>query len=77
MASLHLYRALLRQAKGMKDYNFRMYALRRVKVGFQKNRSLQGEDAAAALANGMDQLEMLRRQATLSQLYPSARSVME
>ena len=42
MAPLHLYRSLLRQAKGMKDYNFRMYAQRRVKAGFVKNRDLQG-----------------------------------
>ena len=42
MGPLHLYRSLLRHANGMKDYNFRMYAQRRVKAGFQKNRNLQG-----------------------------------
>ena len=35
------------------------------------------EDAVAALKNGEEQLKMLQRQATISQLYPSARSVME
>ena len=42
MAPLTLYRSLLRQGKLIKDYNFRSYALRRVKTGFQENRGLQG-----------------------------------
>lgn len=37
-----LYRSLLQHAKQMNDYNFRKYATRRVKAGFQKNRHLQG-----------------------------------
>ena len=35
------------------------------------------DEAKAALEEGVKQLEVLRRQAILSQLYPSARSVME
>ena len=35
------------------------------------------ESIAAALKDGVEQLQMLRRQATISQLYPSGRSVME
>jgi len=35
------------------------------------------EEAVAALKDGEEQLKMLQRQATISQLYPSARSVME
>lgn len=77
MTPLSLYRSLLRQAKSMKDYNFRMYAQRRVKAGFSKNLHLRGEDISAAIASGIEQLEVLKRQAALSQLYPSARSVME
>jgi hypothetical protein len=35
------------------------------------------EEAAAALRDGEEQLKILQRQAVVSQLYPSARSVME
>ena len=35
------------------------------------------EEAAAALKEGQDQLEVLKRQVVLGKLYPSARSVME
>jgi len=40
--ALVLYRNLLREARKVNDYNFRMYAMRRVKQGFVKNRTLQG-----------------------------------
>lgn len=75
--TLNLYRSLLRQAHSMKDYNFRSYAMRRVKVGFKKSSHLQGEEAAAAIKEGEKQLAMLQRQAALSGMYPSAKSVME
>ena len=37
-----LYRALVRQGKAIHDYNFRSYALRRIKAGYQRHRHLQG-----------------------------------
>jgi hypothetical protein len=75
--ALVLYRNFLREARKVNDYNFRMYALRRVKQGFIKNRNLQGEEAVAAINDAEQQLEMLKRQVVLGQMYPSARSVME
>lgn len=38
---------------------------------------VHSDEAKAAIAEGMKQLEVLQRQTILSQLYPSARSVME
>jgi hypothetical protein len=40
--SIQLFRRLMKEAKQMQDYNFRMYAMRRIKAGYDKNRSLQG-----------------------------------
>jgi len=37
---ISLYRSMLRNAKQMSDYNFRSFAVRRVKLGFQMNRNL-------------------------------------
>ena len=42
MPPLTLYRALIRQGKLFQDYNFRSYALRRIKTGFQRQKHLQG-----------------------------------
>jgi len=72
-----LYRSLLREARKMSDYNFRSYALRRVKTGFENNRHLVGEDAQRALQEGQIQFETLKRQSMISQMYPSATSVMD
>ena len=40
--ALPLLRSLLREARHINDYNFRSYAVRRVKAGFDKNRDLVG-----------------------------------
>ncbi|KAG7348942.1 complex 1 LYR family protein [Nitzschia inconspicua] len=77
MSPQMLYRRLMREAKQMHDYNFRMYSLRRIRAGFDRNRSLQGDAAQEALLDGEKQLAVLARQSVLSRLYPSAASVME
>mmetsp|Transcript_25589 Transcript_25589/g.54375 ORF Transcript_25589/g.54375 Transcript_25589/m.54375 type:complete len:85 (+) Transcript_25589:182-436(+) len=76
-ASLSLFRSLLREARKVDNYNFRDYAIRRVRVGFQINRELTGNEASIALREGEEHLDILRRQVVLGGLYPSAKSVME
>ena len=41
-STISLFRAMMRQARQVNDYNFRSYAVRRVKTGFYMNRDLQG-----------------------------------
>eukprot|EP00956_Cyclotella_meneghiniana_P004680 scaffold5766_cov64-Cyclotella_meneghiniana.AAC.7 len=77
IAPLTLFRSFLREAKKVDNYNFREYAIRRVKIGFQINRSLTGIDRDVALKEGQENLDILKRQVVLGQLYPSATSVME
>jgi hypothetical protein len=76
-ASLSLYRSLLHEAKKMDNYNFRLYAIRRIKVGYRSNMSSNAENAELAYREGIDQLNVLKRQSIVGNLYPSARSVME
>ena len=40
--ALTLYRNLMKQATTMSDYNFRSYAIRRVRVGYHKHRTSTG-----------------------------------
>ncbi|KAL7456947.1 hypothetical protein ACHAWC_010974 [Mediolabrus comicus] len=75
--SISLFRSLLREAKKVDNYNFRLYAIRRVKLGFQINRNLAGNEADLAFREGQENLDILRRQVVLGSLYPSAKSVME
>eukprot|EP00979_Chaetoceros_neogracilis_P010213 scaffold2408_cov279-Chaetoceros_neogracile.AAC.9 len=76
-SSLSMFRSFLREAHKMSDYNFRSYAIRRVQVGFRKDSNLQGQELAASVKNGEEQLAILKRQVILGNLYPSESNVME
>ena len=75
---LSLYRGLLRHAGGMRDYNFRAHALRRVKGGFRDGRQLAPSEAALVFERGLGDLAVVKRQAAISALFPDeTRSVMQ
>ena len=59
------------------QYNFRHYAVRRVREDFRKNAGLTGPAAVEAIRKGQADLELLRRQQVIGNLYPAALSVME
>ena len=59
--SLQLYKSMLRQAKLITDYNFRSYAVRKIKVNFRNNAELTGKSEADAITAGEEELEMLTR----------------
>ncbi|KAL3787678.1 hypothetical protein ACHAWO_000478 [Cyclotella atomus] len=77
IAPLSLFRSLIREARKVDNYNFREYAIRRVRIGFQINRNLAGSERDLAIREGQEHLEVLKRQVVLGRLYPSATSVME
>ncbi|CAM9486524.1 unnamed protein product, partial [Chrysoparadoxa australica] len=70
MSALALYRNLRKAASQIADYNFRSYALRRSRLGFEQHRSDSPAQAEQALAWGTEQLGLVRRHAIMSQLYP-------
>ena len=76
-ASRSLYRSLLRAGKGFTNYNFRDYAIRTVKDDFRIGAAHTGAEADAAYRQGRVQLDMLRRQSTISQLFPQEKHSME
>jgi hypothetical protein len=76
--ALGLYRRLMRAAGAFHNYNFREYALRRVRLGFHENKVVaDSATASRLLAAGEKELETVRRQATISMLYQQARHVLE
>lgn len=69
-ASLRLYRDLMREAGRFPDFNFRTYFQRRIRDGFRSARQLDNTaEIEAGLARARIDLAMLRRQATLGQLF--------
>mmetsp|Transcript_21460 Transcript_21460/g.35921 ORF Transcript_21460/g.35921 Transcript_21460/m.35921 type:complete len:90 (+) Transcript_21460:146-415(+) len=70
-----LYRNMLRSAEQMANYNFREHAKRRVKGEFKANIVLSSSEAEMKFAWGLTQMDIMKRQAIISQLYPEESSV--
>ena len=75
---LRLYKSLLREGNKFSNYNFRMYALRRVKDSFKDLRSESDPKAVeACLAFGKENLEIMKRQVIVGNLYKTDGLVIE
>lgn len=73
-----LYRDLLRAARGFSNYNFREYALRLVREDFRAGSALTSPtEVTNAYQQGRVQLEALRRQSTISTMFPQDKHSME
>jgi len=69
---------LLRQSNRFAAYNFREYFKRRTRDTFREHRGERDEaKAKALLAKAKKDLEVLRRQAVISQFYQSEKLVVE
>ncbi|XP_076827269.1 LYR motif-containing protein 4 [Brachyhypopomus gauderio] len=75
---LTLYRMLLKESKNFPSYNYRTYALRRVRDAFRENRSVEEPQAVEQLLQkACDNLEIIRRQVSIGRMYSSQRTVVE
>ncbi|EME27768.1 LYR motif-containing protein 4 [Galdieria sulphuraria] len=75
---LRLYRKMLKYSSMFSDYNFREYSLARVKESFRQNKLLQDEEAILkAVEKAQKNLQMLQRQAQISQMFKGERLVIE
>lgn len=68
--SLALYRAFIRSANKITNYNFREHARRKIQADFRSCISLPESKALEKYADGQRQLGIVHRQAVISQLYP-------
>lgn len=75
--SISLFRALLREAGKMSNYNFREHARRRVIGSFREFQNANELVAQEQYSFGVSQLELLKRQSIISRLYPGTESVAE
>lgn len=76
--TLKLYKQLLRYSSRMASYNFRQYAVRRVRDSFIANKALSDPAAIKQeLEKGYQQLEVVKRQSLISQMYKGDRLVVE
>lgn len=75
---LNLYRNLIRESKKWSSYNYRMYALRKIRHEFKENKTLQDkEKVKQCYAKGQEILDLIKRQVILSDLYGSRPLIIE
>ncbi|CAH1392498.1 unnamed protein product [Nezara viridula] len=75
---LKLYRDMMREAKKFHAYNFRNYALRRIKDGFSMNKGLtDSKEVLAKYNSALKSFEMLKRQVIVTSLYKTDNIVVE
>lgn len=75
---LRLYKQLLNKAYKFDNYNFREYSKRRVHDAFKEHKYLTDEEQINRFYNeGIDNLALLTRQTTISQLYTFDKLVVE
>ncbi|KAM6350022.1 LOW QUALITY PROTEIN: LYR motif-containing protein 4 [Podargus strigoides] len=75
---LRLYRALLRESQRFSGYNYRTYAIRRIRDAFRENKNIKDSEKIEELVNkAKANLEVIHRQVTIGQLYSTQKMVIE
>ncbi|XP_048868212.1 LYR motif-containing protein 4 isoform X2 [Brienomyrus brachyistius] len=75
---ISLYRMLMKESKKFPSYNFRTYALCRVKHGFRENQHVDNPRTLdVLLSQARESLALIKRQVTVGQMYSTQKSVVE
>ncbi|XP_073687242.1 LYR motif-containing protein 4 [Garra rufa] len=75
---LSLYRLLLKESKKFPSYNYRTYALRRVRDAFRENRTVQDPKIVEELLNrARDSLALIQRQVSIGKMFEIQKTVVE
>ena len=75
---LSLYREFVRNASKFSNYNFRNYFLRRSRDAFKQGKSLStSEQVDVQFQKAREELEVLKRQSKISQMYTFEKLVVE
>lgn len=75
---LSLYRKLLRHGNLFHSFNYRLYAVRKVRDSFKEKKLLTDPPKIEQEYNqGLQSLQMLKRQTSISQMYTAPKLVVE
>jgi|ERR1712131_1532 len=75
---ISLYRMLIRESMKFPSYNYRTYALRRVKDGFKANKHVDNPKTLDSLLNqARENLAIIKRQVCIGQFYGAQRTIVE
>ncbi|OWR43403.1 hypothetical protein KGM_203586 [Danaus plexippus plexippus] len=75
---LALYKSLMKESHKFSNYNFRAYALRRVRDAFKENKSLMdSKTIKKEFLHGKENLELIKRQVIIGDMYKAEKLVIE
>uniref|UniRef100_A0A674HG08 LYR motif containing 4 n=1 Tax=Taeniopygia guttata TaxID=59729 RepID=A0A674HG08_TAEGU len=75
---LRLYRALLRESQRFSSYNYRTYAIRRIRDAFRENKNIADSEKIEELLNkAKANLEVIQRQGTIDHMYATEKLIIE
>jgi len=75
---LRLYKVMLRESQKFPAYNYRTYAVRRIRDAFKENKALQDNDKITEQVNkAKTNLAIIRRQAVIGKLYEMDKLIIE
>ncbi|XP_063544760.1 LYR motif-containing protein 4 [Cydia strobilella] len=78
MQVLSIYKNLLRESQNFANYNFRSYALRRVRDAFKANKTLSdSKQIQKEYQFAKENLAIIRRQAAIGDMYQTEKLVIE
>ncbi|XP_074549633.1 LYR motif-containing protein 4 [Halichoeres trimaculatus] len=75
---ISLYRMMLTESKKFPSYNYRTYALRRVRDAFRANRTIQDPETVERLMlEGRQTLALIQRQVAIGKMFETQKTVVE
>ncbi|XP_048376881.1 LYR motif-containing protein 4 [Stegostoma tigrinum] len=75
---LSLYRLMLKESKKFTSYNYRTFALRRVKDAFRENKNVTNPEVIQQLIEKANaSIETIRRQVLIGHLYTTQKLIIE
>ncbi|XP_056377067.1 LYR motif-containing protein 4 isoform X3 [Hyla sarda] len=75
---LNLYKVLLRESQKFSSYNYRTYAIRRVRDAFREKRNVDDfHEIQSLIYKAKENLEMIRRQVSIGHFYSTDKIIIE
>ncbi|XP_041039432.1 LYR motif-containing protein 4 isoform X2 [Carcharodon carcharias] len=75
---LSLYRVMLKESKKFSSYNYRTFALRRIKDTFRENKNVTNPEVIQELIEKAEaNTEVIRRQVLVGHLYTAEKLIIE
>ncbi|XP_043961146.1 LYR motif-containing protein 4 isoform X1 [Gambusia affinis] len=75
---ISLYKMMLKESSRFPSYNYRTYALRRVRDAFRANRDVEDPKAVERLMEeGEQMLALIQRQVSIGKMYEAQRTVVD